>query len=83
MLNMPIPTGVNSPPKIGEYCYFHSNVKDEEVFLYEQSHYICNIKRDDNEIVQVAVHYSKPDKTGSAPFITYQGKLVEIIKTIN
>ena len=55
---MPIPVGVNSPPKVVN-TYYHSNVKDAELFLYKQPHYICNIKRDDGKIVEIAVHYSQ------------------------
>lgn len=91
MLDVPLPKNVNSPPKIGEYCYYHSsNVKLNQSNKYpnlsiaNEVYYICLIRYPNNELKECLVHYSTKEDRGSKPYITrHEGVLESIKKVMN
>jgi len=80
-LNKPIPSAANIPPVIGEHCYYHST--KNKFILNDTTSYLCKIRLESDDIIELAVHYSLPENHGSAPFITYQGTLESIKQVLS
>ena len=81
------PPGANTPPIVGEYAYYHSQ-KNKSFPCFNEfmnPHWICKLTLPDGSTVEGrAVHYSLPEATGSAPFISqHEGVISEITLCIN
>ena len=81
----PFPENHNSPPIVGEVCYYHA--PKNKLCLYKinnsPKHYICKIKTPQGKFVNYAVHYSLPEDTGSRLWITrHEGTMIEILNNV-